>query len=433
MATHSSIVGGSTADRLLNCPGSWQATMALPDFVNRTSEYAEEGTAMHAVMAALMQERLLVGHASDPRGLIGVKFHDRILTAAHVDTMIDPALAALEQLELTHGGGFSIVAVEVKVAFPGIPGAFGTCDLILGSRDVMLHVDWKFGAGVSIGAVYRDDDKLPARTDGAAPLAVGERVNAQLLFYLIGAMTGKLRRLYRKDKALTVAIVQPRAETPLSYVTVSRAELKWFREDLHFAVMTAMQRDPPRVRGEHCRWAPCRATCPLWYGPALDLSALEPVPAAAPPASAVRQAPEAYGIYLARAKALIDLVLGYRDEVETQMHAYLEAGGSVPGWKLKAKKKLRQWVDPDIVAKELAALGFTYDEIWAHRIVTFESADATARRRKVIIPEALRVAPLSTGTTLATADDPAPAVTVHTAREQLIASLRALQHQQQGA
>ena len=44
MAQHSAIVGGSTAGRLLNCPGSWQATLALPPTADIPSEYAQEGS-----------------------------------------------------------------------------------------------------------------------------------------------------------------------------------------------------------------------------------------------------------------------------------------------------------------------------------------------------------------------------------------------------
>ena len=57
MSSHSSIVGGSTAARLLACPGSHQALMSLPPTADAPSEYAEEGTAMHEVMTDLMRWR----------------------------------------------------------------------------------------------------------------------------------------------------------------------------------------------------------------------------------------------------------------------------------------------------------------------------------------------------------------------------------------
>src|SRR4029079_8834530 len=142
MAQHSSLVGGSTADRILNCPASWSATMALPPSANRSSEFADEGTAMHEVMKHLMLAR----GADETRdmhaeagALIGTKFHDRVLTQDHLDTMIHPALDALSDLEARYGGGFWVSLIEAPVNFPGIPGAHGTCDLILGKASCMLH------------------------------------------------------------------------------------------------------------------------------------------------------------------------------------------------------------------------------------------------------------------------------------------------------
>lgn len=408
---HSDIVGGSTAERLLSCPGSWQATAALPrSLTSRTSEYAELGTAMHEAMA--MHMRCLASDwavSANPLPSVGVKVHDRQLTQEHFDTMIDPALAALAELEAAYSsrpGSFQVVGVEKSVRFPGIPGAFGTCDLIMRSPTTVLHVDWKFGAGVGVSALYRDPDG-------------GERVNAQLMFYLVGAMH-TYRRLYDDGRNLVVAVIQPRAERPLTYVTVSRKEVRWFREDLERAVAVALTRDAPRHRGEHCRFAPCKTTCPLWTGPLLDLSALGVAP---PPPEPSREHTD-YGDYLAYAKALVDIVSGLKSEIDAQMHAYLEAGGHVPGWRLKAKRKDRQWVSRDVVEPALEALGFKQHEIWRSELVTFGKADATAKRLGVKIPEHLRVAPPTNETTLAPTDDPAPVVDKALALEQFSSALK---------
>jgi uncharacterized protein DUF2800 len=424
MAQHSSIVGGSTAGRLINCPASLTETRKLPPTAEAPSEYADEGTSMHDVMQHLMRAREAGG---DPDlivdDLIGDHFYDRTLTREHVDTMIIPALDALDQLEMEwrntptqpyaapDGGPFRVLAVEAKVTFPGIPGAFGTCDLVLGNRDTIMLVDWKFGQGIGISAVYTE--------------AAGELVNPQLLYYAAAAIHTK-KRMFSKRR-IVIAIVQPRSVTPLTSTEISRKEVKMFVEDLHNAVLAAVDRAPPYRRGEHCRFAPCKATCPLWTGPLLDLSALKPV---------ARQIPQrrdvtAYGAYLAHAKGLLDAIVSMKTEVDAQMHAYLEAGGAVPGWKLKDKPTRRAWVDADKVAYELSALGFTDAEIWREpELVTFASADATAKRRGVKIPEELRIAPPSTGTTLATADDPAPPVERALLVEKFTASLAALKQEQ---
>src|SRR6185369_1539686 len=125
-----------------------------------------------------------------------------------------------------------------------------------------LHIYWKFGHGVGVTALSRDER--------------GETVNAQLLFYTAAAMN-TFKRDYTGVKQIVVAIIQPRSETPLSHVAISRKEIKWFIEDLQNAVIKAIERDPPRQKGEWCRFAPCKINCPLWTGPLLELAALMPV------------------------------------------------------------------------------------------------------------------------------------------------------------
>jgi hypothetical protein len=324
---------------------------------------------------------------------VGRFFYDREFSAEHLDTAIEPALDQLDALEREHGGGFKVVGVEQEVRFPGIPGAFGTADLLLQSDSHLILVDWKFGSGVPVKAIYitSDDDAY---------------VNAQLLFYLTAAYAS-LRRLF-KNRAIIGAIIQPRTDDPLTYAEIAPRELKMFAQDLETAVIEAMGRDPYRERGEHCRFAPCKLTCPLWTGPLLDLSALLPVKRAV--TDAASREPTAYGAYLAAAKTLLDNLLILKPTIDEQIHAFLEDGGIVPGWKLKTKAKQRAWVDETVVVPVLKKLGFADSDIWQRKLQTFAAADAAAKRLGVAIPSQLRVAPPTNETTIAAEDDPAPAV-----------------------
>ncbi len=410
MSKHSAIVGGSTAGRLLNCPASLAAIRALPPSADRPSEYAEEGTAMHAVMDYLMIQRAHGATSLNISASLGKVFHDRPLTNEHLDTMIRPALEQLAQLEEDHAESdpFEVVGVEQRVTFPGVPGAFGTVDLILRNSRFAILADWKFGQGVGVQAEYPDGE--------------GTIVNPQLMYYAAAAL--KTRPRLFAGRRIIVAIVQPRSAQPLSHTEITRHEIKNFVQDMHNSVLAAVDSDPPMRKGEHCRWAPCKVNCPLWTGPLLDLAALRPVerttssPAVTP-----------YAQYLAHAKYLLDTAVQLKAEVDAQMHAYLENGGTIPGWKLKDKATRRQWVDADTVYTELTELGFSDDEIWRQELVPFKQAEATAKRLGVKIPDELRIAPPPSGTTLATSDDPAPPVERAALIDKFTASLRLLQNQ----
>ena len=412
MTKHSTIIGGSTAGRLINCPGSFKATQALPPSADKPSEFAEEGTAMHAVMSMLMEARM---NKQDPLGsvaiaqtMLGATAYDRELTHEHLDTMILPALDALDELEDAYGGGFRVAEVEMRVKFPGVSGAFGTCDLVLVSDTHAIICDWKFGQGVPVAALYEDE--------------AGELLNSQLMFYLAGAMATKHRLFVRRK--LVIAIIQPRTSEPLTHTEVTRKDVKMFREDVEHAVVMAMDREPPLKKGEHCRWCPAKINCPLWTAPILGLA--EAIGERVHTPDTLPDMPQTYGEYLAKAKAFVDLLAMYTKEVNDQLHSYLEEGGTVPGWRLKWKVKQRQWIDNDTVSEELYELGFNDEDVWQEKLQTFQVVEAAAKRLGVKIPDHLRVAPESTETTIAPTGDPAPVVDRALAQVEFTAALRKL-------
>jgi len=388
MSGHSSLVGGSSADRLLNCPGSYQLITALPPQPDSTSSFAEEGTFGHAVMDLIARKRMKapgVRMADEAADLLGVTVYDREVTQKHLDELIYPAIEAMEALEGIHGGGFKVVAVEAKVRFPGVP-AFGTVDLILRSNSHILLADYKFGVGV-VTAVYADEH--------------GERMNPQLMFYLAAAQH-TLPRLFTNKRKLGVAIIQPRAEKQLTYAEVQSEEVLWFIQDVERAVEAALSRDPPLNRGEHCKWCPAKTICPKWVGPIKELALIGKTPMQRTEMVSKEITP--FAEYLSRAKQLTEDLAVFAKEIDAQLHAYLEDGGRVPGYVLQQKRKLKQWSDEDDVNSELDRLGFKHHEIWASKLVTFAEADKTAKRLGVKIPDHLRVAPETNETVVVPAD-----------------------------
>jgi hypothetical protein len=416
MTRHSNIIGGSTADRLLHCPGSFQLINTLPEQTDVPSAYADYGSAMHAVMDHLMAMfgdgfpaiDTVLDTAED---LIGDVFYDRVLTETHIEDSIHPAIVTLYELMDLYGGSdtYRAVANELRVRFPGVPGAFGTTDLLVANTKHIILVDWKFGQGVPVRAVYNEPE--------------GARVNPQLLFYFAGAMN-TLPKLFTK-KRFVVAIIQPRTEDRLTHTTISRKEIEYFIDDVDNAIVTALKKSPPLVVGDHCRWCPARPVCPQHTEPLFELTELG---IAAPALKASVSDDGTYGEFLAKAKYLADMAADYKKQVDEALHTYLTSGGTVPGWRLKLKTKLRQWVDEDTVVPWMRDHGFDEEEIWQTKLQTFAVADRAAKKHGVKIPDEFRVAPESTETTLATTDDPAPQLDFAAAAEEFREALKQLQH-----
>ena len=142
VAAHSSLVGGSTASRVINCPGSVALVAKMPP--KPSSKYADEGTLLHDVMSDLL--------SSDKRvaDFLGRKYNDIVLTQDLIDEKIAPALEALNEIDPDMK---MELEVESRVGYGDlIPEAFGSTDVIgrLGKRTIVL--DWKFGDGVPVPA-----------------------------------------------------------------------------------------------------------------------------------------------------------------------------------------------------------------------------------------------------------------------------------------
>jgi hypothetical protein len=299
------------------------------------------------------------------------------------------------------------------VKFPSVPGAYGTCDLLLANSKTVLMADWKFGQGVAVRAVYKDEQ--------------GERVNPQLMFYFAGAMETLPAKIFH-GKRLAVAIIQPRTSEPLTHTQITRTEVKMFIEDMDHAIIKALGKNPPLQAGEHCRWCPARPCCPEHTKPLFDLVNMEIMPAQLTASVVDDGNAAAYGEFLAKAKYLADLAADYKKQVDEQVHSYLENGGTVPGWKLKLKTKLRQWIDSDTVAFNLKRLGFADEDIWQEKLQTFGHTDKVAKKLGVKIPDTLRYIPETDETVIAPDSDPAPRIDRAKAAAELMDALKQLRH-----
>ena len=135
---HSKIVGGSTAKRVINCPGSVALVQKMPPQVE--SKYAAEGTMLHACMEDLLAH-----------GEMGDIIAKNKLTDEQADKL-EFCIRAMDEIDPQQDMTF---VQEVEVEFEGVrglEGVFGNVDLIgrLGNRVIIL--DWKFGDGVIVDA-----------------------------------------------------------------------------------------------------------------------------------------------------------------------------------------------------------------------------------------------------------------------------------------
>ena len=358
---HSSIVGGSTAKRVINCPGSVQLSLTAPP--KPSSRDADKGSLLHNVISVHLE-------SGEPLvSFVGTKYGAVTLTQDMIEDKLLPALAALEEIDPDKTMQF---VVERRVAFDEyLPGVFGSCDLLgrIGDRAIVL--DWKFGDGV----------------------AVDVEENEQLMFYAAAGMrTEELKWVFDGATEIECVIVQP--PFVKRWVTTP-GRIRQFEAQLKLAVREASQPTATMASGEWCRWCPAKPTCPVVTGQAQR--ALR---------AAVKQMDaQAIGEWLAKADLLEDWI----QELRTTALTMASEGATVPGYKLVAKRATRKWSDERQAADALKALGLNESELYVTELKSPAQVERLLKQQKQALPDNLVVS-VSSGNTLAGEDDPRPPV-----------------------
>ena len=346
---HSKIVGGSTAKRVMNCPGSVALCAKMPP--QAETQYMAQGTMLHDVMA-----RILGSDNMRPEDAIkGELLDTKVRIALELLGEVDPDLTMDYE-------------VEIEVDFGRhIPGVFGSCDLVgrIGQRAIVL--DWKFGDGVMVDA----------------------QENEQLMFYAAAAMrTAETAWAFSGVDEVELVIIQPPA---IRRWVTTPARIKQFELDLKAAVKASQSPDAALKLGDHCRWCTAKPVCPQMTG-AVDR---------ARDVSIKSLNADMIGAYLTKA----DILEGWITDLRALAFEMLESGKRVPGWKLVPKRATRSWADEDDAMAHLISR-LKESEVMVTKIVSPAQAEKLLKSK---VPESLTVS-ISSGSTIAPESDPRPAV-----------------------
>ena len=361
---HSDIVGGSTVERVSNCPGSVALVKEAPP--QPESTYAAEGSLLHDCMESL----LLSGPYPDAATMLGVEGHGHTVDLDHVAALHQ----ALEDWNLI-ADRFDIEDFDCEVLADWgarIPGAFGSIDVIGAGPTHNLILDWKFGAGVRVSA----ED------------------NQQLLFYAAGAsLSPKLADLFNPDLPTVIAIVQPRVEDGTTYQVVQPERLRQFIETVVMAVKRAQQPNAPLNSGKWCRWCPAKT-----FNCSKKLGLVANTPA----------------ITTSDLSHLLDLA----EEVEDWAKSVRELAnseadnGRVPdGWKLVQRRSTRKWTDETDAEAALRGPGYRMKvvQICERKLKSPPQIEKILKAHNKVLPDDV-VTGTASGTTLVRESDKRPAL-----------------------
>jgi hypothetical protein len=347
---HSKIVGGSTAKRVINCPGSVALCAEMPP--QPTSSYAEEGTLLHDEISNFL-------------GDLDYRF---TCSQELIEDKLKPALDLLDEIDPDKTMEYE---VETRVGFGDLlPGVFGSTDLMGRLGDKAIILDWKFGSGVPVPA----------------------EENEQLMFYAAAAMrTPEAQWVFDGATEVELIIIQPPA---IKRWTTTIERIKQFEQTLVKAVKLAEQPDAPLKNGDHCRWCAAKPVCPIMTG-AVDRAValkMEKIDV------------DKIGAYLHNA----DLLESWIKDLRALAEEMLKKGKPVPGWKMVPKRATRSWVKEED-AKVALLQHLKESEVIETKLVSPAAAEKLLKTQKIKLPDGLTVA-ISSGNTIAPESDPRPAV-----------------------
>jgi hypothetical protein len=390
---HSSLVGGSTASRRINCPRSYHLEQLVPAD-DRGSVYAQEGTVLHEMMAITLERDI------EPTTLLPFTFKTEKdggwEFTVDADLWADkgePALKAFDKFVAEQEDRLGEVMrfmIETRVEFPGILGAFGTSDIIGRCGNEIFVMDWKFGRGI-----------VPAEE------------NKQMMFYACGALN-TARSFFdgmelSHDTPVTMAIIQPVRADGIDVWHTDMLRLHHYEIELLQAIEHIKQdgMEAPIKDGPWCHFARCKAVCPLHVGAARKLAdRFADLKAAT---EGKKAPPNDFPERLADMLDLVDMVEDWCKEVRDQAHANAERGMVIPGWVLEAGRKgARKWaIDEAEVLSTFTGpeFGLDPDILAPRKVLTLPQVEKILKRDGKVIPDGFSTQSEPTTTRLVRAEN----------------------------
>ena len=341
---HSNVVGGSSAERVLNCPGSIDLCKNMPG--EEWKESAAKGTACHWVVEECLNS------AKVPRAFLGETYAQITLDEDLIENKVIPAhnyYFHIKKKYQTGTEGSWIRYVEKEVGFQDldeddiwyIAGAFGTADIIFDNGiDRCGIIDWKFG-------------EFP----------VSAANNYQMMFYLAGAIAcGYLPEV----DVYEAHIFQPAyGKDPSEWASVAEytyEELDNFICDLAEAVRGIRNFNP----GKWCRFCKAAPNC----------TALSQMVVSATYSDLENVTAEDFARYLSMATAITNWV----DSMKKAAVRNARKGLRIPGYRLEAGLSNRYVKQEDKAKKKLKSFGLKDSQITNTKLISITEMDALLKR-----------------------------------------------------
>ncbi len=391
--------GGSTIKRTFECPGWVSFCEPLPK--QGSSEYADRGTLLHMAM-----QKIYEGDDDfDDRSVIGMSYEGIVLTEELYIEKIIPAVASVEQIF----DQFNVVELICEARVEIDEEIFGTADLLARGSvrvyedhedpddsetgellNVAICLDYKFGDGILVGA----------------------EENEQGLFYATaGSITPATEHIFKDADVVAIAIVQPNDRGMEDFTLWEQDAVVLVQElkEILDAVEESKKDNPEFASGDHCRFCMGRGLCPATSG---EVSAMARIDSTAPD--------------LLKSLPTFDQLSQAEDTIKAiraLVHSQLEEGVEIEGFKLVAKRANRSYSNEaavqDIVRRSKK---IKREEAYTDIFKTPAKLEKMCKSKGLDFDALFGafVQKVSSGTTLASSEDPREAAPGRAALQKLL-------------
>lgn len=368
MSEHA-LLSPSSMHRWGKCAGS-VAAIAAAEIGDTSSTFAREGSAAHTLgERALTYEKPTTFWLGE---IISIGYTNEFGNETYQDFTVDEDMCEFVQVyvdQVNREPGELLCEEQFDLSeVYGVDKQFGTGDAVkLDYENERLYVgDLKFGRGVIVFA--EDNDQM----------------------YSYGAGALKQYELLADWKTITVAVHQPRLNHYDEH-TLTRAELEeWMRKAkvsakaaITLVGMTPGDIEAAKTPGEkQCQWCPIKGNChalATWTHELVfaDFTDLTEEPTVTRKLESINDA--LLGDLVRRSDIIESTCREWRAEGKRR----LEAGITIPGWKLVTGKKGNRKFSSDDKAEEIMkAARIKSDDMYTKKLLTFTAAKKAFEKSK---------------------------------------------------
>ena len=358
-------LSASGSKRWLACPPSVRLEESLSTGeAEKTSVYAEEGTAAHEYSEILIAYELgLMNKATYTRTLakftkelpkkLGQFYSEEELENVwqemqdQVPTYVDYVVERANAMRAISTDALTLI--EQRLDFSKwVPGGFGTGDILLIADGRLEIIDLKYGKGVPVDAFE----------------------NTQMMLYGLGALH-EHDMLYDL-KEISMTIVQPRLDSISTYTTTAEALYEWAEGYVKPRAELAENGEGDFQAGEHCLWCKAKALCRARAEKNLELAKHDF-------ADPDLLTPEEIADILFKT----DELKKWAKDIEDYALDQAEKNGVVfDGWKLVEGRSNRKYADEKAVTEKLLEDGQTEEAIYKKSLLSITDMEKKLGKKK---------------------------------------------------